>query len=190
MNIRFLFTIIVICFVATHAYAGDTLRFELLKLEKIEVDTLKIIESDKFLGCYTLTFQQGQNKKTRVSYINIGSLKSKAIVYPLEKGSSAKSFGFGIGLYYRLFLERVCHPDIETDNYYSKNADFGADNCSLTAVFSASKYTPGFSITKTHYLHIEASVFKVLWFAPTQVSNAVGAKANIGFLPVNIKYNK
>lgn len=190
MITRFFITAFILLLANTYAFAGDTLRVDLLKLEKIDIDTLSFVETDKFLGCYTLTFQKEQNKKIKVSFVNMGSLKSKAIIYAWENGNSSRNFSFGIGLYYKIGLVKNCLAELENDSYYYKNADFGQDGCTLIKAFNHTKYKNDFSIKKTHYLHLENSVYKVLWFSPTQVVNTVQPKANIGFLPLNLKYNK
>lgn len=170
------------------AFSNDTLRYEILKLEKIKVDTLTLIETDKFLGCYNLSFIGENSQRVNASFINIGSLKNPAAVYAWENKASVKNFTLSTGLYYKMYLVETCLPQMESDSYYAKNSDFSYDKCSLSKVFNPSKYKNDFYITKTHYLHKEASVYKVLWFAPTQATQGPEAKGSMGFLPLNLKY--
>lgn len=189
MKAKVILCILFLSCISYQLWANDTIRYEALKLQKIKVDTLTFIETDKFLGCYNLTFISENNSEIKASFINIGSLKNKAAVYAWENKASAKNFTLELGLYYKMYLETVCWNDLEPDSYYFKNADFSYDKCSLSKVFNTSKYKNDFYITKTHYLHKEASVYKVLYFAQTSLSGGENSKGGVGFLPLKLKYD-
>lgn len=189
MRIKILIVCCLLCTAILKVHSNDTIRYELLKLEKIKVDTLLKTDNGYFIGCFNLFFRQAGDSLMSVSFISLNSMKNSAVVYSWDSKPSIQNFCLSKGAYYKLFLMEVCASELETDCFYKKYANFSYDKCSLSCIFSSAKYQNDFEFSKTHYVHKEALVYKVLGFSPTNPSNESGEDP-LKFLPINLAKDK
>jgi len=185
MNARFAIIILLLSFSISNIYSNDTIRYELLKLEKIQVDTLVVLDVNRYVGCVNLQFKKGADTIVNFSFINLLVNKNPYISYNWTQQSSIANFTLKNGMNYKLQLIPLCEDQLDKGSFYAKYADFTDDKCFLKSFFNHEKYKSNFNPPLTHLAHDKSRVFKVIWFHPTYTDIA-NSGYKMDFIPIKL----
>lgn len=190
MKAKITLIILFLSFFLNNSFSNDTIRYELLKLEKIQVDTLIKNDAENFVGCVNLQFRKGVDTLINFSFISIMGYKNPRVIYYWIKQKSRANFTLTIGLHYKLQLIPQCKEDLDEDNFYSKYSDFTKDNCYLSRIFNVENYQNNFDVKLSNYGHINSKVYKVFRFYPTFANEIKDSGYRLDFIPIDLRIKK
>ncbi|MBN1463198.1 MAG: hypothetical protein JXQ69_07115 [Paludibacteraceae bacterium] len=190
MREKIIIIVLLSFFFTTHSFANDTLRYELLKLEKITVDTLIRLDMNNYVGCANLQFKKGADTLINFSFVQVMGYKNPSVIYYWTKQTSTANFTLAKGMHYKLLVVSVCRNELENDCFYAKYSDFADDNCYLKNHFSLEKYLyigKEYQPTLDHYAHFNSRVYKVCRFNPVFAEEIKNSGYNLDFIPINLR---
>ncbi len=173
-----------------NCFAADTIRYELIKLENITVDTLIKLDMNNYVGCANLQFKKGSDTVVNVSFVQVMGYKNPSVIYYWTKQTSTANFTLAKGVHYKLLVVPMCRNELENDCFYAKYSDFTDDGCFLKTHFSLEKYLyigEEYQPRLDHYAHISSKVYKVCRFNPVFAEEIKNSGYTLDFIPINLR---
>ncbi len=191
MKYKLTITTIALILSLSNLFSNDTIRYEWLKLEKIQVDTLIKIDTDNFIGCVNMQFSKGSDTIVNCGYVSLMAINNSAVKYYWTRKPSSLNFTLTKGLDYKIQLTAVCKKELHKSSFYMNYSSFAKDSCSLEKVFNKEIYQDKYEGKLLHYFHMNKQVYKVELFHPNMASTEIKKSGyNLDFIPVNLKSNK
>ena len=173
-----------------NSFANDTIRYELLKLEKIQVDTLIKFDAESFVGCVNLQFRKGVDSLINFSFISLMGRKNPAVIYYWSREINKANFTLTKGLHYKLQLIPLCKDELEEECFYFRFSIFTENNCYIKKIYDSEKSHTEYSTKLFHYAHMNSRVYKVFQFYPTIANEMKDSGLRLDFIPINLKIKK
>lgn len=193
MKAKIAIILLLLSFTLTKSVAADTLRFELLKLEEINVDTFIRLDINSYVGCVNVRFRQGKDTIVYFSFINTMAYINPNVTYYWTKQTTRANFTLTKGMHYKLLLLPLCKKELDKDCFYVKYATFNDDNCSLSKVFNMDTYLyigGEYNPKLYHYGHIDGKIYEVCRFYPTFGNEIKNSGYKLDFIPIKLGKNK
>lgn len=193
MKAKIAIILLLISFTFNKSFGADTLRYELLKLETISVDTFIRLDMDSYVGCVNVRFRQGKDTIVNFSFINTMTFISPNVTYYWTKQTTKANFTLTKGLHYKLLLLPHCKNELDKDCFYFKYSSFTEDNCFLSKVFNMDLYLyqgDDYDTRLFHYGHMDGKVYEVCRFYPTFAKDIKDSGYKLDFIPIKLGKNK
>ncbi len=169
-------------------FSQDTIRFELVTLENIRIDTLVRLDHKSFLGSANLQFRKGADSLIHLGFVQLMGTQNSSVMYYWTKQSSPANFTLTKGLMYKIQLIPLCKSELDSDCFYAKYSIFKGNNCVLNKLFNNESFSHDgdYSRKLFHYMHNQEEVFKVLYFYPSVSSETKKGPQTLNFIPIKL----
>src|SRR5574344_2134538 len=100
MKVKTVLVLFLFILTLNKCFADDTIRYELIKLEKIKVDTLIKLDLNNYVGCANLQFKKGADTLINFSFVQVMGYKNPSVIYYWTKQTSTANFTLAKGMHY------------------------------------------------------------------------------------------